>query len=77
MVFDPQAVISSQPNSIDPSGNNRGAWVELPAEPSCPADICLDGNYVKVHNPALVELVSVLDEAEQLVVREELSANGC
>ena len=41
--------------------------MELPAEPSCPADICLDGTHVKVHNPTLVELASVLDEAEALL----------
>jgi hypothetical protein len=76
VLFDPQAVISSQPNSIDPS-NNRVAWVELPAEPSCPADICLDGTHVKVHNPTLVELASVLDEAEALLLREDLPAESC
>jgi hypothetical protein len=32
--FDPHAVISSQPNSLD-LGNGRAAWVELPAERPC------------------------------------------
>ena len=73
--FDPQAVISSQPNSIDPG--KRVAWVELPAEPSSPADICLDGNHTRVHNPTLSEVISVLDEAEALLLREDLPLESC
>ena len=75
VLFDPHAVISSQSSSIDPS-NNRVAWVELPAEPSSPADICLDGNHVRSDNPTLVEVVSVLDEAEALLHREGLPADS-
>jgi hypothetical protein len=76
-LFDPEAVISSQPNSIDPTGGGyRVAWVELPVEPSCAADICLDGNHVKLHNPTLVEVVSVLDEAEALLHREDPRADS-
>ena len=76
-VFDPHAVVSSQPlSNIDPT-NNRAAWVELPAEPSSPADICLDGNHAKAYNPTLGELVSVLDEAEALVLREDRPLDGC
>jgi hypothetical protein len=46
------------------------AWVELAAEPySSGALICLDGNRVKAHNPTLVELVSVLDKAEALLLQ--------
>jgi hypothetical protein len=59
--FDPHAVISSQPTSIDPG--SRAVWVE----PSFSADICLDGNYVSACNPTLVEVLSVLDEAEELL----------
>ena len=36
---------------------------------------CLDGNHVKAHNPSLVELVSVLDEAEELLHRGDLPAD--
>jgi hypothetical protein len=37
-LFDPEAVISSQPLSVDPTGGGyRVAWVELPVEPSCAA----------------------------------------
>jgi hypothetical protein len=41
-----------------------------------PADICLDGNHAKADHLPLVELVSVLDEAEALL-REDLPAEGC
>jgi hypothetical protein len=74
VLFDPDAVISSQPNGVD-SSNNRAVWVELPAEPSSPADICLDGTHVKAHNPTLMELVAVLDEAEALL--EDPPAEDC
>jgi hypothetical protein len=76
VLYEPHAVISSQPNSIDPA-NNKVAWVELPVEPSSPADICLDGNHREAYNPTLVELVSVLDEAEALLAQEDLAAEGC
>ena len=65
MLFDPRAVISSQPTSIDPG--SRAVWVELPVEPSFSADICLDGNHVRARNPTLVEVLSALDEAEELL----------
>jgi hypothetical protein len=77
VVFDPDAVVSSQPQRrIDPS-STRAAWVELPVESSSPADICLDGNHAKAHNPTLEELLCVLDEAEALLVRDDLAAEGC
>jgi hypothetical protein len=74
VLFAPHAVVSSQPNSIDPG--NTVAWVELPAEPSSPADICLDGTYMEAPNPTLVEVVSVLDKAEALLLREDLPADS-
>ena len=64
-LFDPHAVVSSQSSSIDPA--NRAAWVELPAEPSSPADIYLDGKHVKGSNLTLAEVLCVLDEAEVLL----------
>ena len=73
--FDPHAVVSSQPTSIDPG--SRAVWVELPVEPSSLAVICLDGNHVRARNPTLVEVLSVLDEAEALLHREDLPAEGC
>jgi hypothetical protein len=75
VLFDPDAVISSQPNGVD-SSNNRTVWVELPAEPSSPADICLDGDHVKVDSLPLMELISILDEAEALR-QEDPPAESC
>ena len=75
VVFDPGAVVSSQPNSVE--AGTTVAWVELPVEPSSEADICLDGAHVKAHNLALKELVSVLDGAEALLHQEDLPAEGC
>ena len=74
VVFDPGAVVSSQPNSVE--AGTTVAWVELPVEPSSEADICLDGNHVRSDNLTLVELLSVLDEAEALVRREDPASGG-
>jgi hypothetical protein len=74
VLFEPHAVVSSQPNSVDPG--NTVAWVELPVEPSSPGDICLDGNHVRADNLSLEELVSVLDEAEALLHRADLPDDG-
>jgi hypothetical protein len=62
--FDPQLVICSQPNTVDPG--SRPAWVELPPDPERLAEICLDGERSEVINPALEELLSVVDETERL-----------
>jgi hypothetical protein len=71
LLFDPEAVVSSQPPRVlDTTGGGYRAavWVELPVEPSCAAQICLDGNHVKkLHNPTLVEVLCALDEAEALL----------
>ena len=66
--------MSSQPNGVE--ARNTVAWVELPVEPSSEADISLDGNHVRSDNLTLVELVSVLDEAEALL-GEDPPADGC
>ena len=62
--FDPHLVICSQPNTVDPGG--RPAWVELPPDPERLAEICLDGERSEAINPALEELLSVVDETEKL-----------
>ena len=62
--FDPHLVIRSQPNTVDPGG--RPAWVELPPDPERLAEICLDGERSEVINPALDELLSVVDETKRL-----------
>ena len=62
--FDPHLVICSQPNTVDPGG--RPAWVELPPDPERLAEICLDGERSGVINPALDELLSVVNGTERL-----------
>ena len=63
--FDPHLVICSQPNTVDPS--SRSAWFELPPDPNRLAEICLDGLRVETANPALEELLRVVDETEKLI----------
>ena len=53
-----------QPNTVDPGG--RPAWVELPPDPERLAETCLDGERSEVINPALDELLSLVDETERL-----------
>ncbi len=62
--FDPHLVICSQPNTVDLGG--RPAWIELPPDPDKQAEICVDGQHSETINPALEELLSVLDETERL-----------
>jgi hypothetical protein len=62
--FDPHLVICSRPNTIDLGG--RPAWVELPPNPNKLAEICIDGQQSETSNPALEDLLSVLDETERL-----------
>ena len=63
--FDPHLVVCSRPNTVDPHG--RPAWFELPPDPDRLAEICLDGRRSEVANPALEELLRVVDETERLV----------
>ena len=72
--FDPELVICSQPNTVDPGG--RPAWVELPPAPERLAEICLDGERSEVLNPTLEELLSVEDETERLA-RTERELGDC
>ena len=65
VLFDPQAVVSSQPNGIDTT--NTVVWVVLPVEPSSPAEFCLGGKHVKASNLSLAEVLCVLDEAKALI----------
>ena len=53
-----------QPNTVDPGG--RPAWVELPPDPERLVEICLDGERSEVINPALDELLSLVDETKRL-----------
>jgi hypothetical protein len=62
--FNPHLVICSQPNTVDLGG--RPAWIELPPDPNRLAEICVDGQRSEAVNPALEDLLSVLDETEKL-----------
>ena len=62
--FDPHLVICSRPNTVDLGG--RPAWIELPPDPDKLAEICVDGQHSEATNPALGDLLSVLDETERL-----------
>lgn len=73
--FDPHVVICSRPSSEYPSGG-RGAWVELPAEPTETGEVCLGGDYEETVDPQLVKVLSVLDEAEERLRRGTL-AESC
>jgi hypothetical protein len=72
--FDPHAVICSRPSSEYPSGG-RGAWVELPADPTQKGYICLDGDHEGSLNPSLAQLLSVLDETEERLRQGDLAEN--
>jgi hypothetical protein len=63
--FDPHAVVCSRPSSEYPSGGTRGAWVELPTDPTQKWDICPDGDHESPLNPGLAKLLSILEEAHE------------
>jgi hypothetical protein len=72
--FDPQLVISTHPNSVDPGG--RPAWVELPMDPLRPTKVCVGGRYSERTNPTLDVLLAVIDEVEELI-RTNGDLGGC
>jgi F420-dependent methylenetetrahydromethanopterin dehydrogenase len=63
--FDPDLVICSRPNTVDPGG--RVAWVELSLDPTRPSKICVGGRYSESTNPTLEALLAVIDEVEELI----------
>jgi hypothetical protein len=73
--FDPQLVICSRPNTVDPGG--RPAWVELPLHPTRPARVCVGGRYSESTKPTLEALLRVVDEVEERLVRTECDLRGC
>ena len=73
--FGPHAVVSSRPSAEYPGGE-RGAWVELPAEPSRGGEVCVGGDRRGAVNPGLGEVLRALDEAEERLLRGAL-AEGC
>ena len=73
--FEPDAVVSSRPSAEYPSGG-KGAWVELPTEPSQSGDICIGGDHEGAVNLGLRKVLSVLDETEERLRRGVL-AESC
>ncbi|MBA3615017.1 MAG: hypothetical protein M3491_10315 [Actinomycetota bacterium] len=72
--FDPDLVVSSRPNTVDPGG--RAAWYRLSPEPDEPSKACLGGRRWRRPNPTLEELLSFIDEVEVLL-RREREPGGC
>jgi hypothetical protein len=72
--FDPDLVVSSRPNNVDPGG--RAAWYKLSNEPDEPSEACLGGRSWQRPNPTLEDLLSFIEEVETLVLRER-DPNGC
>jgi hypothetical protein len=72
--FDPDLVVSSRPNAVDPGG--RTAWYVLSPEPGEPSEVCVGGRRREVENPGVEELLSILDQTEELV-RTGRGLGGC
>jgi len=72
--FDPDLVVSSRPNAVDPGG--RTAWYTLSPEPDAPSEVCVGGRRREVVNPGMEVLLSVLDQTGESV-RAGRGAGGC
>ncbi len=72
--FEPHAVVASRPSAEYP-GEGRGAWVELPTEPSQSGDVCVGGDHDGTVNPNLEKVLGALDEAEERLRRGALAEN--
>jgi hypothetical protein len=62
--FDPELVICSRPNFVDPGG--RIAWVELSIDSTRASKVCVGGRYSESTNPTLEVLLAAIDEVEEL-----------
>ena len=64
--FDPHLVICSLPATA--CNGDIVCWVQLSLErPTQASLVCIDGRYSEHHNPTLEDLLTVLDEVEQLL----------
>ena len=63
--FDPQLVICSRPNTVDPGG--RIAWVELSIHSIRPSKICVNGRHSESAIPTLDVLLMVIDEVDRYI----------
>jgi hypothetical protein len=73
--FDPQLVICSRLNAVDPG--SRPAWIELPLDPTRPARVRVGGRYSESTKPTLEVLLRVIDEVEERLARTEGDLQGC
>ena len=73
--FEPHAVVSSRPSAEYPGGG-KGAWVELPTEPSRSGEVCVGGDRKGAVNLDLGRVLGALDEAEERLRRGAL-AESC
>ena len=62
--FDPELVICSRPNTVDPGG--RIAWIELSIDSTRPSKVCVGRRYSEPTNPTLEVLLAVIDELEEI-----------
>jgi hypothetical protein len=65
--FDPQVVICSWPNTIDPGG--RPTLVELSLDPTQPTKVWVSGRYSELSSPALEALLGVIEETERELIQ--------
>ncbi len=63
--FDPELVICSQSNTVDPGG--RVAWIELSIDSTRPSKVCVGGRYWESTTPTLEVLLAAIDEVEELI----------
>jgi len=75
--LDPHLLICS---SLDPFLEQEGklvAWVELSVDPHQSSRFCVSGRRWESLNPSLEELLSVVDETEQLLNSNSRRAEAC
>jgi hypothetical protein len=72
--FTPDLVICGCSNAGYSKG--RAAWVELSTTTDQLVEICLGGKQREGKAPALIELLSIIDETEERL-REDPLLNGC
>ena len=66
--FDPQVVVCGWPGAADPG--DRPAWVQLPLAPGGPAKVRVGGHRRESPYLLLEGLLTVVDEAEELVLAQ-------
>ena len=72
--FDPLLVICNRPYDVSP--HSRLAWFELRVDEDRVGLLCIGGEYRRFPNPAVDELLAVVDETEKLS-RHNGDRNDC